>query len=185
MLSQAVACVTVAGAVLLVVSGLTHTLRSRRLLASLLAHKVLPYRLARSTARAAPVGQLLLGLVLLVALLGPSGWAALVAFLSVVACATYAALAGYVLAVLVTVQDPTCACFGRSERVSWFSLVRAALPAVAFAYAAFWPSHVLAAPVGWSVVGGLLVVTLGLFGQRSKGSEDDLVLEPGGHARMR
>ena len=164
MLSQTVACLTTGGALLLVVSGLTHAPNYRGLLASLLAHRVLPYRWARLTAQTAPLAQLVLGLAFLAALLVPSGSPALMSLTALGAGAMYLALAGYVLAVLVSVQDPTCACFGRSEQVTWFSLVRTALPLAAYVHAVFWPSHVLAAPVEWSVVGGVALATLGTLG---------------------
>lgn len=146
----------VAGAVMLILSGTQHVANYRPLLASMLAHKVLAYRVARATARTVPAAQITCGAAALAVLATPlpdDGFGRL----APAAClALYLALSAYLAAILSSGGSAQCACFGRSEPVTWFSLVRTVLPALGFAGVVLRPDD----PSGLGIVAAVLLGSL-------------------------
>ncbi|CUR62055.1 membrane hypothetical protein [metagenome] len=155
----------VAGAIMLLLSGIRHVRDHRMLLASMLNHGVLPYRVARGVARSLPSAQALCGGVSLVALSTSAPeparrWAA-------VAClGLYVALVGYLASLLATGKAVDCACFGRTESVTVFSLARVALPAAAFGWLAWQPHLMERDAVVLAALTGAGLASLAVLGTR-------------------
>ena len=143
-----------AGALMLVASGLQHIRNHRPLLASLLAHRMLTYRSARLVARTLPGAQLVLGALLLLSLnVTLPSWLSrpVVAATSLL----YLTMAAYLAKLMFQGRRADCNCFGGREPVTWFSCSRAFVPGVAAAFLALTPAALAREPrVSVLLVGG-------------------------------
>lgn len=184
MASFVVLTLACAGAVMLLVSGFQHLPNHRVLLASMLAHDLLPYRVSRATARALPVTQLFVGTVALIGfvttpVLGTqnSRWA------SAACCALYLAMSVYVAVVLARGDAADCACFGRSESMTWLSLMRTAVPAASFGWIVAQPLVISNGLLVLAAIAGIMIASLAISARRPGTHEEAGVDLPrsGGH----
>lgn len=156
----------VAGAVMLVVSGSQHVADHRPLLASMLAHRVVRYPAARALSRTVPAAQLLAGAAGLVVLATPLRDGGFGRSVMVFCCVLYVALSAYLAAVLHSGEAADCACFGRSEAVTWFSLVRTVLPTIALAWVSVRPTDASSTGVALAVLLGVCAAGLAISWSR-------------------
>lgn len=112
-----------AGAALLLVGGLVHLRDGRALLASLLHHDVLPYRVARIAARTTPPLQVLVALAAIAAV--ATGEPRFTPAVGLAATATFLAMACYLAAAVLRNPDATCNCWGKAQPLTWISVIRA------------------------------------------------------------